>query len=60
MATGAMSGGRAGVLRRERPGIELLRDATLEDLEACAGKMTAASFARCKHIITRTGVVGGT
>jgi len=40
------------VLRRERPGIELLRDATLEDLEACAGKMTAASFARCKHIIT--------
>ena len=26
------------VLRRERPGIELLRDATLEDLEACKGE----------------------
>jgi galactokinase len=40
------------VLRHERPGVELLRDATLDDLEACRGKMTAESFARCRHIIT--------
>ncbi|MBS1823042.1 MAG: galactokinase [Acidobacteria bacterium] len=40
------------VLRRERPGIELLRDATIEDLEACRGKMSAESFRRCRHIIT--------
>lgn len=45
------------VLRRERPGIELLRDATLADLEACTSKMTAASFARCRHIITENGRV---
>lgn len=45
------------VLRRERPGVELLRDATLTDLEACKDKMTAASFARCKHIITENGRV---
>jgi len=44
------------VLRRER-GIELLRDATLDDLEACGGKMSAASFARCRHIITENGRV---
>jgi galactokinase len=40
------------VLRRERPGVELLRDATLEDLEACRNLMSAASFRRCRHIIT--------
>jgi galactokinase len=40
------------VLRQHRPGIELLRDATLEDLEVCKDKMTAASFARCRHIVT--------
>jgi galactokinase len=40
------------VLRRERPGIELLRDATLADLEACREKMSEASFKRCRHIIT--------
>ncbi len=40
------------VLQRERPGIKLLRDATLTDLEACKDKMSAASFARCRHIIT--------
>jgi galactokinase len=45
------------VLRRERPGIELLRDATLEDLEACRGKMSPESFARCRHIITENGRV---
>ena len=45
------------VLRRERPGIELLRDATLEDLEACRGKMSPESGARCRHIITENGRV---
>ncbi len=45
------------VLRRERPGVELLRDATLEDLEACSGKMSAASFKRCRHIITENARV---
>jgi galactokinase len=45
------------VLRQERPGIALLRDATLLDLEACKDKMTAASFERCRHIITENGRV---
>jgi galactokinase len=45
------------VLRQERPGIQLLRDATLLDLEDCRDKMTAASFARCRHIITENGRV---
>jgi galactokinase len=45
------------VLQREFKEIELLRDATLEELEACRGKMSAASFARCKHIITENGRV---
>jgi len=40
------------VLQRERPRVKLLRDATLGDLEACKNKMSATSFARCKHIIT--------
>jgi galactokinase len=45
------------VLRRERSGIELLRDATLADLDACRDKMSAASFARCRHVITENGRV---
>ncbi len=45
------------VLRRERKGIELLRDATLEDLEACREKMSPESFARCRHIISENGRV---
>ena len=40
------------VLRRERSGVELLRDATLDDLEACRSMMSEASFKRCRHIIT--------
>lgn len=40
------------VLQRERPGLNLLRDASLEDLEVCKNKMSASSFARCRHIIT--------
>ncbi len=45
------------VIRRERPGTESLRDATLADLEACREKMSAASFARCRHIITENARV---
>lgn len=45
------------VLQRERPGVELLRDATVEDLEACRDKMSPESFARCRHIITENGRV---
>jgi galactokinase len=40
------------VLQRERPSVNLLRDATLEDLEACKNRMSASSFMRCRHIIT--------
>jgi len=40
------------VIQRERPGVNLLRDATLEDLEACKNMMSASSFMRCRHIIT--------
>jgi galactokinase len=45
------------VLRKERPGVQLLRDATLEDLEACRNLMSAASFKRCRHIISENGRV---
>jgi galactokinase len=45
------------VLRRERTGVELLRDATLDDLEACRDMMSAASFKRCRHIITENARV---
>jgi galactokinase len=45
------------VLRRERPGVELLRDATLDDLEACRNMMSVASFKRCRHIITENARV---
>jgi galactokinase len=40
------------VLQRERSGVKLLRDATLEDLNGCRSLMSAASFKRCRHIIT--------
>jgi galactokinase len=39
------------VLRRERPGVKSLRDATLGDLEACKEMMAEASFKRCRHVI---------
>jgi galactokinase len=45
------------VLQRERPGVELLRDATLDDLAACRDMMSAASFKRCRHIITENARV---
>jgi galactokinase len=45
------------VLRCERRGINLLRDATVGDLEACSELMSPASFRRCRHIITENGRV---
>jgi galactokinase len=45
------------VLQRERPGVKLLRDATLEDLAACKDLMSSASFKRCRHIITENARV---
>src|SRR5207302_8810179 len=45
------------VLQRERPAVKLLRDATLEDLEACREMMSAESFKRCRHIITENARV---
>ena len=45
------------VLQRERPGVKLLRDATLEDLEACRSMMSVASYKRCRHIITENARV---
>jgi galactokinase len=45
------------VLQRERPGVKLLRDATLDDLEACREMMSSASFKRCRHIITENARV---
>ncbi len=39
-------------LRVANPRIQLLRDATLQDLEAARGSMDEAAFLRCRHIIT--------
>jgi galactokinase len=38
-------------------GIELLRDTTLADLEACRDRMSHESFLRCRHIITENARV---
>lgn len=35
-----------------KPEIKLLRDATLDDLIACEGKMSPDAFKRCRHVIT--------
>jgi galactokinase len=45
------------VLQRERPRVKMLRDATLEDLEACRNLMPVASYKRCRHIITENARV---
>jgi galactokinase len=45
------------VLRLHRPEIELLRDATMADLEACKDEMSAASFRRCRHILSENARV---
>ena len=39
------------------PGVTLLRDATLDDLEACRDRMSPEIFARCRHIITENARV---
>ncbi len=44
------------VIRREF-GRELLRDASLEELEACRGKMSPESYLRCRHIISENARV---
>lgn len=40
------------ILRRHRPEIELLRDATLEDLEKWGGEMPENVLRRSRHVIT--------
>jgi galactokinase len=44
----------AGVaaLRRRFPGVTALRDATLEQLEACAAELAPTVRRRCRHVIT--------
>jgi galactokinase len=44
-------------LHKARPDIELLRDATVADLDACKDEMSTASYLRCRHIITENGRV---
>ncbi len=39
-------------LNAYRYDIGLLRDATLDDLETCEGKMSPEAFRRCRHVIT--------
>jgi galactokinase len=48
---GEVEAGQA-VIRAERPAVELLRDATLDDLAACADRMSVESLKRCRHIVT--------
>jgi galactokinase len=45
------------ILMRLRPEIGSLRDATLHDLEACAGEMSPDILARCRHVITENARV---
>lgn len=53
---GEVEAGQAAI-RRARPEIELLRDATVADLDACRSLMSAESYARCRHIITENARV---
>lgn len=53
---GEVEAGQAAI-RRARPGIESLRDATVADLEACRSSMSPESYARCRHIITENARV---
>jgi galactokinase len=66
MVKHSIASGEYGVRRREVeegqaairaafPQIEMLRDATLSDLEACRDKMSPESFKRCRHIISDNG-----
>jgi galactokinase len=40
------------VLRKHRPEIRVLRDATMEDLGRWGGEMTVNSLKRCRHVIS--------
>ena len=53
---GEVEAGQA-VLAKAQPGITLLRDATVEDLEAARSTMSEASYLRCRHVITENGRV---
>jgi galactokinase len=66
MVKHSIATGEYGVRRREVeegqaavrgafPHIEMLRDATMADLEACRDKMSPESFKRCRHIISDNG-----
>ena len=44
-------------LRAFHPGITLLRDATLQDLDAARSAMDESAFLRCRHIITENARV---
>jgi galactokinase len=41
-----------GILRRHRPEIKALRDATIDDLERWGSEMTPNVLRRCRHVIT--------
>ncbi len=45
------------VVAQKRPGVDLLRDATVADLDACRTEMGEASFSRCRHIVTENSRV---
>jgi galactokinase len=66
MVKHSIATGEYGVRRREveegqaavraaLPHIEMLRDATIADLEACRDKMSPEAFKRCRHIISDNG-----
>jgi galactokinase len=40
------------VIRKGFPHVQMLRDATIADLEACRKQMSPESFKRCRHILT--------
>ena len=45
------------ILAAAIPGVAMLRDVTLADLESCRGRMSPEVFARCRHIITENARV---
>ncbi len=53
---GEVEEGQAAI-RRVRPGVEMLRDATLADLEAAREAMSEEAYLRCRHVITENARV---
>ena len=53
---GEVEEGQAAI-RRVRPDVAMLRDATLDDLEAARSAMSQAAFRRSRHIITENARV---